>query len=78
MPIRDNSTGTVYHSCAECEKGLDLSQARVQDDQTGRIYCGARCHHLAFYGAGPALTMSDEAAWARVLDWERRHLEGLG
>jgi hypothetical protein len=71
MPIRDNATNTIHTGCAECEAPLDLSVARVQDDLTGAIYCDAMCHHTAFYGIRPPITMGEEAALDRARAWMR-------
>ena len=70
MAIRDNETGTTHHECAEC--GAPLVAPCVSDDQTRRVYCGARCHHIAFYGV-VELTHAATMSWERVLAWEAKY-----
>lgn len=73
MAIRDNQTGTVHEHCAACEAPLDLSVARVQDNESGRMFCDALCHHTAYYGIRPPVTVAEEMALARAQEWMRTH-----
>ena len=72
MAIIDNNTGIIHTECPECLENLWLDVPHVQDNQSGIVYCGALCHHRAFYGYRAPLTQAEDYSLQRAREWAKR------